>query len=253
MRVADPWGLFYWLVNHMTRAAILIDGGYFLKRLPSLGLAIDAGDALAVSGAVGQLVNSHLEHLNKTVQAPRARSLLYRCFYYDAVPYLRKGQTAVTKRAIDYAKTPEAHFRLSLFDHLRRKANFALRLGAVHRERAWTLKEDAQKALLNAEKSASDLRDEDFVPGFRQKTVDMKLGLDVATLTLKKQVDTIILVTGDADFVPAAKLARREGVQIVLDPLWRSVSADLFEHIDGLRSGFPRPKGRSADVERSTD
>jgi uncharacterized LabA/DUF88 family protein len=30
-------------------------------------------------------------------------------------------------------------------------------------------------------------------------------------MTFKREVDTIILVTGDSDFVPAAKLARREG------------------------------------------
>lgn len=69
----------------------------------------------------------------------------------------------------------------------------------------------------------------------------MRLGVDITSLTLKKQVDTIILVAGDSDFVPAAKLARREGVRIILDPLWREVAPKLFEHIDALRSGFPRP------------
>jgi uncharacterized LabA/DUF88 family protein len=39
----------------------------------------------------------------------------------------------------------------------------------------------------------------------------MRIGLDIASMTLKHQVDTLVLVTGDSDFVPAAKLARREG------------------------------------------
>ena len=69
----------------------------------------------------------------------------------------------------------------------------------------------------------------------------MRIGLDIASITLKRQADVIILVAGDSDFVPAAKLARREGLQFVLDPLWQQVSRDLFEHIDDLRSGFPRP------------
>ena len=64
----------------------------------------------------------------------------------------------------------------------------------------------------------------------------MKLGIDVASLVLKKQVDQIILISGDSDFVPAAKLARREGIDFVLDPLWTHVSPDLFEHIDGMKS-----------------
>jgi len=51
------------------------------------------------------------------------------------------------------------------------------------------------------------------------------------------------LIAGDSDFVPAAKLARREGLQFILDPLWQSVNDDLYEHIDGLQSGLPRPTG----------
>ena len=70
----------------------------------------------------------------------------------------------------------------------------------------------------------------------------MRIGLDIASITLKRQADVIVLVSGDADFVPAAKLARREGMQIVLDPLWQDVSPDLQEHIDGLRSGFYKPR-----------
>ncbi|MCU6424521.1 NYN domain-containing protein, partial [Klebsiella aerogenes] len=57
----------------------------------------------------------------------------------------------------------------------------------------------------------------------RQKGVDMRIGLDIASITLKRLASTIILVAGDADFVPAAKLARREGLQFILDPLWQSV------------------------------
>jgi len=75
----------------------------------------------------------------------------------------------------------------------------------------------------------------------RQKGVDMRIGLDIASMTLKHQVDTIILVTGDSDFAPAAKLARREGVEFLLDPLWQRVSDELSEHVDGVISVFTRP------------
>ena len=70
----------------------------------------------------------------------------------------------------------------------------------------------------------------------------MRIGLDIATITLNKQADVIVLVSGDSDFVSAAKLARRNGITFVLDPLWQNVSPDLLEHIDGLRSGFYRPQ-----------
>ncbi|MFD2722216.1 NYN domain-containing protein [Ignatzschineria indica] len=47
----------------------------------------------------------------------------------------------------------------------------------------------------------------------------MKIGIDISSLTLKKLVKQIILIAGDADFVPAAKLARREGIDFILDPM----------------------------------
>lgn len=225
----------------MTKTAILIDGGYLLKRLPTVCPQIDNKDPKAVANCISRLVTSHLKSQNKVIRAAHARSLLYRVFYYDALPYLGKSQLPISKSPIDYSKTDEATFRLGLFAELRRRANTAVRLGEVRKERSWVILEQAQKQLLNGKKAIADLTDADFVPGLRQKAVDMRIGLDIASITLKKQADTIILVSGDADFVPAAKLARREGVKIMLDPLWRSVADDLYEHIDGIKSGFPKP------------
>lgn len=78
---------------------------------------------------------------------------------------------------------------------------------------------------------------------FNQKMVDIKIGLDIASITLKGQVDQIILISGDSDFVPAAKLARREGIDFLLDPMWNPIKPHLFEHIDGLVSKIKRPNG----------
>ena len=82
-----------------------------------------------------------------------------------------------------------------------------------------------------------------FVYDVSQKGTDMKIGLDIASVAYKRQADQIVLVAGDSDFVPAAKLARREGVDFILDPMWSSIADDLHEHVDGLRSTSPRPSG----------
>lgn len=228
------------------KVAILIDGGFFLKRLPTVRRDINTADPIAVDHAIGQLVYNHLNHLHASHEAKTPHELLYRCFYYDATPYKNRGHLPISNKSIDYSKTPEATFREALFDCLRKKASFAVRLGKVERERAWILKELPQKELIKGTKNPSALTDDDFSPGLRQKAVDMRLGLDIASITLKKQADTLILITGDADFVPAAKLARREGVRVILDPLWQSVKPELFEHIDGLRSGFSKPNRDSS-------
>lgn len=99
--------------------------------------------------------------------------------------------------------------------------------------------------MLNGYIDVSDLNDDDFTPNLLQKGVDMRIGIDIASITLKKQADIIILVSGDSDFAPAARLARREGVTFILDPLWQDVLPDLHEHVDRLRSGFYDPKSRA--------
>jgi uncharacterized LabA/DUF88 family protein len=112
-----------------------------------------------------------------------------------------------------------------------------------------TLSPEQTQSLLNLRDLWSSLDGGTVSLGLHQKGVDMRIGIDIASLTLKQQVDTIILVAGDSDFVPAAKMARREGIEFILDPLWQEVSADLFEHIDGLQSGLPKPGTRTPPQE----
>lgn len=225
----------------MTKAAILIDGGFFLKRFKTVRPNAEHDDPKAVSDEIKSLVRSHLKQLHKIHGGKTEWDLLYRAFYYDARPLIGKAHKPVSKSAIDYTKTSSSKFRNELFASLRTAPNFAVRLGETYAERQWVLKNQAQKDLINGKREWSSIIDDDFDPGIRQKAVDMRLGLDIASITLKRQANIIILVTGDSDFVPAAKLARREGVRVVLDPLWQSVKDELYEHIDGLRSGFPRP------------
>ena len=72
-------------------------------------------------------------------------------------------------------------------------------------------------------------------------------------LPIRGQADpdatSIVLIAGDSDFVPAAKLARREGIDFILDPMWNPIHPSLNEHIDGLRSTSPNPARPSAPHE----
>lgn len=64
----------------------------------------------------------------------------------------------------------------------------------------------------------------------------MRIGMDIAALTLKKQVQIIVLVSGDSDFVPAMKFARREGCQLFLCALGHHIKPSMLEHSDLLLS-----------------
>jgi uncharacterized LabA/DUF88 family protein len=79
-----------------------------------------------------------------------------------------------------------------------------------------------------------------FFLNLEQKGVDMRIGIDVATLTLKKIVERIILISGDTDMIPAMKLARREGVQVVLVEIATAkIHSELDEDTDLVRCITP--------------
>lgn len=186
---------------------------------------------------------AHLEEDRRQV------ARLYRIFVYDAPSARWKGHTPIGRKAVDLAKTEQARWRTAFHEQLRGMRKVALRLGHVAETQVgWRLKPDVLADLCRGRRDWASVNDGDFELDLRQKGVDMRLGLDVASLAYKRQVEQIVLVTGDSDFVPAAKLARREGIDVVLDPMWQDIRADLSEHIDGLRNTCPRPApGRGRD------
>jgi uncharacterized LabA/DUF88 family protein len=214
--------------------AILIDGVFFLKRFSRCYPSKDPRDPVVVAKTAFELALSHLED-------KEGKRQLYRIFFYDCPPLQKKVHKPISRKSFDFGLSDAAIFRLKLHDELRCKRKVALRLGHVSTLGEWELKPDKLKALLAGKSQVSDLTDDDFSYSFRQKGVDMKIGLDIASLAFKHQVDQIVLVAGDADFVPAAKHARREGMDFILDPMWNPVPTNLHEHIDGLRSTTPRP------------
>lgn len=183
-----------------------------------------------------------LSHLSpRKLEANTPVASLYRVFFYDCAPLEKKMHNPITKRAVDFSKSDEAIFRKALHACLLKKRKTALRLGHLSSQAAWTIKPSLISQLLAEKIEISDLKASDVIPSVRQKGVDMRIGIDVASLAFKQQVNQIVLVAGDADFIPAAKLARREGIDFILDPMWQDVPTSLMEHIDGLRSTCPKP------------
>lgn len=209
------------------KTAILVDGGFYRRRAQKV-----FGDITPEKRAV-ELVNYCKRHLNSHGE----KNDLYRIFYYDCPPSSKKIYHPFLKKQIDLAQSDLYTWTNNFFDELKKKRKFALRLGKLADEQAYyTLNPIAVKKLCNGTIDYSQITDTDFQLQITQKGVDMKIGLDIASLAYKKQVDQIILISGDSDFVSAAKLARREGIDFILDPLGSKIKPDLFEHIDGLRT-----------------
>jgi uncharacterized LabA/DUF88 family protein len=216
----------------MTKVAVLIDLTFFLFRHSQ----VRTPDGPVLSGAqmANEIRNTALAHLN------RQRDDLYRIFVYDCRPLGKKAHNPVTKKSVDFARTTTFVFRTDLLNELTQTRKVALRLGELADRRRWRFRSEVTRRLLDGTLRLQDLQESDVTYDVEQKGVDIKMALDIAALAYKRLVDRIVLITGDADFVPAAKLARREGIDVILDPLWATIAPSLNEHIDGLRNVWPR-------------
>ncbi|WP_130837194.1 NYN domain-containing protein [Lachnoclostridium sp. Marseille-P6806] len=227
----------------MKKTAILVDGGFYRRRAAFLWGKKDPEDRAKELCAY---CFDHLKH-EKKYDPERC---LYRIFYYDCPPIDKTVYHPFLKKGIDLRHSEVHKWTLAFFEQLKHQRKVALRMGVLSEEFAtYMITPSALRALCDGKKVLSDLSDQDFNITVQQKGVDMKIGLDISSLAYKKQVDQIILIAGDSDFVPAAKLARREGIDFILDPMWADIKADLFEHIDGLRSEWEknRSHGKTSD------
>ncbi|MBS3117408.1 NYN domain-containing protein [Candidatus Woesearchaeota archaeon] len=77
------------------------------------------------------------------------------------------------------------------------------------------------------------IKQSDGYPLLKQKGVDMALGIDGAKLATTKQINRVILVAGDSDFVPAITAAKLDGVLVTLYYSPQGVIHDsLYESCD---------------------
>ena len=221
-------------VLDMYKTAILVDGGFYRKRARFLWGAKTAEQRAVELSAY---CRAHLEE--KNLPEPK---YLYRIFYYDCEPVGRKSvYHPLTRKNVDLDKSDTYTWTTEFLEQLKRRRKFALRLGRLSEQMNYNLKPSVTKELCSGRRTLDSLTEDDFVFNITQKGVDMKIGVDIASLAYKHQVDQIILIAGDSDFVPAAKLARREGIDFVLDPMGVDIKDDLFEHIDGLKSFWKKP------------
>lgn len=239
----NPWAFYimYWQsskeVKLMIRTAILVDGGFYRKRAHYLWGTLTAEER---ADELQAYCHTHI-HLKDGGE----KRILYRIFYYDCSPITNRSVFhPLTKQNIRLEQSETFTWTNLFLEELKKRRKFALRLGQLAGTPCYNQKPEVTKELFVGKKKLSDITERDFMFISPQKGVDMRIGIDISSLAYKKQVDQIILIAGDSDFVPAAKLARREGIDFILDPMDAQIRPDLFEHIDGLES--PWKKGKPA-------
>jgi uncharacterized LabA/DUF88 family protein len=198
------------------KVAVLMDGGFVKKKLQEVNHRFPT---------VTDVVNL----VSATMAKPELSSTsIFRVYFYDAPPYEGKNRNPISGVVINFSGTPQARQNQALLQSLELQPNFACRRGTLTLS-GWKLGRSAMKSLASHPRAITG---NDFVPDMAQKGVDMRIGLDIAWLSIKHIVDSVVLVTGDSDFVPVMKFARKEGLRVYVETLKHPVRTELKVHAD---------------------
>lgn len=191
-----------------SKTVILIDGGFFAKVYKKFS------DGSPLTGEIVQRLVMEIEAAIARTSSGGVAEPIFRIFFYDCPPFKGK-EIDPSGKVIDYSRTVDCQNQERLLKDLKKAEKFALRLGEV-KFRGWKYDDKGNVS-----------------PDFRQKAVDMKIGLDIAWMAAKKSVDRLVLVAGDADFISPMKLARREGIWVYTCELFgNTLIDDICEHSD---------------------
>lgn len=197
------------------RFAVLIDWGFLKYKLSTSNKLADADTFRA-------FVNQRL------LPNPKFEGMrLHRIYFYDATPFTESVPKPLGGDSVDFNNSPTAQRGKKLHADLAQDAFMAMRLGDLVCN-GWEVK----KRVLKKNAAPVTIGPDDLAPVIQQKGVDMRIAMDMAALTLKKHVEVLVLVSGDSDFVPAMKFARREGAQVYLVTLGHGIRAAMREHCD---------------------
>ena len=210
----------------MQKVIFIVDGEFMRKRIIALKAFYFDGPG----------IRRHcLSHLG-------ADERLSRIMYYDALPFTGRGEHPISG-PMDFSQTPLVARKQQFLQSMRITPEVFMRLGrSAWQAGQWQLDSTKLGELMAGELDVDDIEAGDIYPDIRQKGVDVCLGLDIATIAIKKMADRLVLIANDADYVPAVKMARREGLTVALDPLWTRAAEDLRENVDYIVNRLPRPQ-----------
>ena len=168
-----------------------------------IAVLIDGGHLRAYANKASKsFVPDYIEKIGHACAL--ADEVVQRILYYDCGPYLGEAVLPVSGAKKQFTGSDKWLHDLS------HKDLFAIRVGVL-KFRGFILKKSKIPYTPTA-----PLTDSDFEAKFEQKGVDMRIGLDMATLSANRSVELIALVTNDTDCIPAMKHARRAGLQVAL-------------------------------------
>ena len=207
----------------MHRIAYIVDCGFFTKKFKLIN-----GKFPSANEVETYIVSIQTYIQKKYVSGP---SEIYRIFFYDCPPFEKKLTNPIDQSILDLSQTKSFKDNKKLQNSLKQKAYFALRLGQLNLSgnewEQWNVGKWKMPDLVKRK-----IKPKDLYPSLQQKGVDMRMGLDIASITSKRLCTKLVLLSGDTDMIPAMKMARKEGVHVFLHTFDQGVSSLMASHSD---------------------
>jgi uncharacterized LabA/DUF88 family protein len=202
------------------RVVILLDGGFVKKKL---------AESFKHFPTVAEVVGFSRSLMTKSDLQQKE---LFRVYWYDAPPFSGTVRNPISGASTDLSQSQQARENQALIDSLEMQEDFAVRRGTLS-SAGWKLGLASLKRLKGG-KSGNEITAKDLVPNLQQKGVDMRIGLDISWIAFHKIAQNVVLVTGDSDFVPVMKFARREGMRVYLAHMGHGTHHILRAHADRI-------------------
>jgi len=211
----------------MSKLAVIVDGGYIRANLYTPQDQNNPDKPYGYPDA-----NTIYQKINSVISKNLPTEELFRIFYYDCIPDIhdkRKYKNPVTGKFENLMSHIEIETQIKVFDMLKKKPYIAFRYGELSFD-GWKIKniKNFKEKIANNEKISGD----DYTIKVTQKSIDLKIGIDIAWLAMKNIVDKILIIAGDSDLIPAMKFARKEGITVCLETLGQGVKKCMYEHSD---------------------
>jgi uncharacterized LabA/DUF88 family protein len=185
----------------MAKLAVIVDGGFIRTKLQAVHSK--KPDSNAIYQTITGVVEKNLPNYE-----------IFRIFYYDSLAIdtdKKEYNHPLTGKKTSLLEGIDAVYSDKLYSELKKRDGLAFRYGELGFS-GWRMKKQGE--FMKKLKAKTEITEGDFCINIKQKGVDLKMGLDIAWISMKRIVDAILIISADSDLVPALKFARKEGLNV---------------------------------------
>lgn len=200
------------------KAVIFIDGNNLYHNLKQMKIKPSNLDFEKFTRLISK-------HFNVELQEAR---------YYNSVPTIRDGK--------------DIYFsHLKFIDDLKKIPKFKVFTRKLQVHSTKELLKEKQELIESMDlcKSCKPIVEENLLGAIgnvkkKEKGVDIMIAIDIVEHAINKKTEAIILVSGDADFIPALDLAKKNGIEIKSASLAKGYSRQLRDSFEFFAIGRNR-------------